>query len=156
MIRHCLFFPLVVVQLLNHVWLFTTPWTAAHQASLFLTNSWSSLKFISIALVMSSSHLILCCTFSFCPLSLPESGSLPVSQFFTSGGQSIGALALASVLLMNIQSWFPIGLTGLISLLFKLLSKVFSSTTVWKHQFFSTLLSLWSPSHTCIWLLERP
>ena len=73
--------------------------------------------------------------FSSCPQSFPASGSFPVSQFFTSGGQNVGTWASASVLLMNIQVWFPLGLTGLISLLSKELSRVFFSTTVWKHQF---------------------
>ena len=74
--------------------------------------------------------------FSFCLQSFPASQSFPVSWLFTSGGQSIGALASASVLPINIQCWFPVGLTGLISLQFRGLSRVFSSTTVWKHQFF--------------------
>ena len=86
-------------------------------------------------------------SFSSCPQSLPASGSFPMSQFFTSGGQSIGASASASVLPMNIQDWFPLGLTGWISLQYKRLSRVFSSTTVQKHQFFSAELSLWSNSH---------
>ena len=72
--------------------------------------------------------------FSFCLTSFPASGSFPMSQFFASGGQSIGVSALSSVLPMNIQGWFPLGLTGWISLLSKGLSRVFSSTTVWKHQ----------------------
>ena len=74
--------------------------------------------------------------FSSCLQSFPASGTFSVSQFFTLGGQSTGASALASVLLMNIQGWFPLGLPGLISLLSKGLSRVFSSTPVWKHQFF--------------------
>ena len=78
-----------------------------------------------------------------------------MSQFFTSGGQSIGASASASVLPMNIQGWFPLGLTGLISLQSKGLSRVFSSTTVQKHQFSGSQPSLWSSSHTCTWLLEK-
>ena len=80
--------------------------------------------------------------FSSCPLSLSASGSFPMSQLFKSGGQSIGASASASVLPVNIQGWFPLGLTGLISLLSKGLSRVFSNTTVQKHQFFSAQLSL--------------
>ena len=76
-------------------------------------------------------------------------------QLFPSGGLSIGASPSASVLPMNIQGWFPLGSTGLISLLSKELSRVFSSTTVWKHQFFSTQPSLWSSSHICTWLLEK-
>ena len=89
--------------------------------------------------------------------SCPQSATrfFPMSWLFTSGGQSIGASASASVLPMNIQGWFPFGLTGLISLLSKGLSKVPSSTTVWKHQFFGIQSSLWSNSHICTWLLEK-
>ena len=94
--------------------------------------------------------------FSSCFLSFPASGSFPVSQLFISCGQSIGASASMSVLPMNIQGWFPLGLTGLISLEAKRLSKVFSSTAVWKHQFFSAQLSLWSHSHIHTWLLAKP
>ena len=94
--------------------------------------------------------------FSSCPQSLTASGSFPMSWLFTSGGQSIGASVSASVLPMNIQGWFLLGLTCLISLLFNGLSRVFSSTTVWKHQFFGTQLSLWSNSHIHTWLLEKP
>ena len=88
-------------------------------------------------------------------LSFLASGSFPMSRLFTSGGQSIGASASASVLPMNTQGWFPFGLTGLISLLSKGLSRIFSSTTVWKHQFFSAQPSLWSNSHIHTWLLEK-
>ena len=87
-------------------------WTAARQASLSFTISWSLLKLMSIELVMPSNHLILCYPFSSCPQSFPESGSFPMSQLFASGGQSIGASASASVLPVNIQTWFPLGLTG--------------------------------------------
>ena len=87
--------------------------------------------------------------FPSCPQSFPASASFPLSRFFTSGGRSIGASASASVFLMNIQGWFPLGLTGLISLQSKGLSKVFSNTTVQKHQFFSAQPSLWSSSHIC-------
>ena len=92
-----------------------------------------------------------------CLQSFPASGSSQMNQFFASGGQSIGASASASVLLGNSQdNWFPIGLTGLISLLSKGLSRVFSSTTVQKHQFFGAQPSLWSISHIHIWLLGKP
>ena len=94
--------------------------------------------------------------FSSCLQSFPASESFPMSQLFVSGGQSIGALASVSVLPMNIQDWFILGLTGLISLLFKRLSTIFSSTTIWKHQFFGTQPSLWFNSHICTWLLEKP
>ena len=85
--------------------------------------------------------------FSNCLQSFPASGSFPMSQFFTSGGQSIGVLASASFLPMNIQDWFPLGLTGWISVQSKGLSRVFSNTIVQKHQFFGTQLFLWSNSH---------
>ena len=101
---------------------------------------------ISSSVVPFSSHL----------QAFPASGSFPMSQFFASGGQSIGVSASASVLPMNIQDWFPLGLTDWISLLSKGLSRVFSSTTVQKHQFFSTPPSLWSNSHIHTWLLEKP
>ena len=113
------------VQPLSHVWLFATPWTAACQASLSITNSQSLLKLMSIESVMTSSYLILCHPLLLCLQSFPASGSFPVSQFFTSDGQSIGASALASVLPMNIQDWFPLWLTGLTSLLSKGLLRVF-------------------------------
>ena len=81
--------------------------------------------------------------FSSCPQSFPASGSFPMSQLFASGGQSIGASASASVLPMNIQNWFPLGWTGWISLQSKGLSRVFSNTTLQKHQFFGAQLALW-------------
>ena len=91
-----------------------------------------------------------------CLQSFPASGSFLMSQFFASGGQSIGASASASVLPMNIQDWFPLGWTGWISLQSKGLSRVFSNTTVQKHQFFGAQLSLWSNSYIHTWLLEKP
>ena len=94
--------------------------------------------------------------FSSHPQSFPASGSFPMSRLFASGGRSLGASAAASVLPMNIQVWFPLELTGLISLLSKGLSRDFSSTTIWKHRFFSTQPSLWSNSHNHTWLLEKP
>ena len=134
------------VQLLICVHLFATTWTVAHQASLFITNSLSLLKLMSIESVMPSNHLIL-----HHPLLLPSfqaSGSFPISQFFAS--------ASASVLPMNIQDWFPLGLTGLIFLQPKRLSRVFSNTTVQKHQLFGAQFSLQSNSHILTWLLEEP
>ena len=91
-----------------------------------------------------------------CLQSFPASGSFPVSWLFASGGQNIGASASASVLPMNIQGWIPLGLTSLISLLSKGLSRVFSNITVQKHQLFSAQLSLWSNSHICTRLLQNP
>ena len=101
---------------------------------------------ISFSVVLFSSHL----------QSFPASGSFPTSQFFTSDGQNIRASASASVLPMNIQGWFPLGWTGWISLHCKGLSRVFSNTTVQKHQSFDAQLSLWSNSHILTWLLEKP
>ena len=101
---------------------------------------------ISSSVVPFSSHL----------QSFPASGSFPVSQFFTSGGQSTGASASASVLPMNIQDCSPLGWTGLISLQSKGLSRLFSNTTVQKHQFFSAWPSLGSSSHIRAWPLEKP
>ena len=94
--------------------------------------------------------------FSSCPQSFTASGSFPMSQLFASGGQSIGVSASASVLPMNIQDWFPWEWTGLISLLSKGLSRIFSNTIVQKHQFFGAQLCLWSNSHIYTWLLEKP
>ena len=94
--------------------------------------------------------------FSSCLQSFLASGSFQMSQYFSSGGQSIGVSASTSVLSMNIQDWIPLGCTGWISLQSKGLSKVFSNTTVQNHRFFGTQLSLWSSSHIHAWLLEKP
>ena len=134
----------VAVQSLSHVWLFATPWTAAHQAPLSplshrVCSAWCPLSQWCY-LTISSSVI----PFSSCPPSFPELGFFsPVSQLFTPGDQSIGVSASVSVLPMNIQGWFPVGWTGLISLLSKGLSRVFSSITVQKHQFFGLQPSLW-------------
>ena len=138
------------------VQLLVTSWTAACQASLSFTIALSLLKCMSTELVVLSNYLILCHLLSFRFQSFPVSGSFPMSQFFPSGGQSIGASASASDLPMNIQDWFPLVLTILISLLSKGLSRVFSSTTVQKHQFFGTQLSSQSNSHIHTWPLGKP
>ena len=144
------------VQSFSHVRLFVTPWTAAHQASLYLTNSQSLIKLMSIESVMPSNHLILCCPLLLPPQSFPASGSFQTSQFFAWGGQSSGVSASASVLPMNIQDWFPLGLTGLISLLSKGLSRAFSNTTVQMHHFFGARFSLQSNSYIHTWPQEKP
>ena len=130
------------VQSLSCVQLFATPWTTARQASLSITNSWSLPKLMSIESAMPSNHLILCRPLSFCLQSFPVSGSFQMSQLFASDGQSIGVSASTSVFPMNTQDWSPLGWTGWISLLSKGLSGVFSYTTVQKHQFFGSQLSL--------------
>ena len=119
------------------------------------TISWSLSKFMYIELVMPSTISFSIALFS-CFQSFLASRSFPMSQLSASGGQSIWTLASESTLPMNIQGWFPLGLTRLTSLLSKEFSRVFSSTTVGKHQFFIAQPSLWSNSHICMWLLERP
>ena len=121
----------------SHVQLFVTPWTAAHQSSLSITNSRSLLKLMSIESVMPSNHLILC------PLLLLPSVFSSTRVFskwvvLHNRRSTYWSFSFTSVLPMNIQGWFPLGLIGLFSLLSKGLSRVFSNTTVQKHQFFST------------------
>ena len=139
------------VQSLSRVRLFATPWITAHQASLSITNSWFLLKLMCHSAISSS-----VIPFSSCPQSLPVSGSFPMSQLFAWGGQSIRVSASASVLPMNTQDWSPSEWTGWISLQSKGLSRVFSNTTVQKHQFFGTQLSSQSNSHIHTWPLEKP
>ena len=135
--------------------IFETPWTAAHQASLSITNSQSLLNSCPSSQwchpAISSSVI----PFVSCLQSFPASGSFPMSQFYASRGQSIEGSASASVLPMNIKDWSPLGWTGWISLLSKGLSRVFSNTTVQKHQFFSAQLSSQSNSHNHTWPLEK-
>ena len=118
------FFLFSSVQSLIRVRLFATPWTAARQASLSITNTQSLLRLMPIDSVMPSSHLILCHPLSSCPQSLPASGSFPMSQLFAWGGQSFGVSSSASVLPMNIQDWSPLGWTGRVSLQSKGLSSL--------------------------------
>ena len=141
-----------VVQLLSLVHLFPTPWTAACQASLSFTISQvcsNSCQWYQPTISLTDAP------FSSCPQSFPVSGSLPVSRLFTSGGQSIGASASASVLPMNIQGWFTWGLTGFISVQYKGLSRVSSSTMIRKYRFFGTQPSLCSNSHILTWLWKH-
>ena len=133
------------VQSLSHVWLFATPWTAACQASMSVTNSQSLLKLMPIVSVMTSNDFILCHPLLLLPSIFPASESFPVSQFFSSGSQSIAALTSASVLPMNIQDWFPLGLTGLISLKSKGLWRVFP-TPQFKNINSSVLSFLYGPT----------
>ena len=122
-----------------------TPWTAAHQASLSISNSQSLLKLICVDSVMPSNHFILCRPLLLLPSIFPKSGSFQMSHLFSSGGQNIGVSASASVLPMTIQDWFPLELYVLISLQSKGLSRVFSNSTVQKHQFFGApkIKTLW-------------
>ena len=135
----------VVVQWLSRVWLFATLQTATTRLPSFslspgvCSNSCSSSQWCCVTISFAVA------LFSFCLQSFPESRSFPVSWIFTSSDQSIGASA--SVLQMNIQGWFILRLTGLISLLSKGLLRLFSSTTIWRHQFFTSLSFLWSNSY---------
>ena len=132
-----------------------TPWIIARQDSLSITNSRNSLKLTSIESVMSSSHLIFCSPlFLLGPISASE--SFPMSQLFTWGGQSTGVSALASFLPKKSQGWSPSEWTGWISLQSKGLSRVFSNTTVQKHQFFGARSSSQSNSHIHTWPQEKP
>ena len=126
-----------VVKSLSCIPLFVTPWTAARQASLSFI-SWSLLKLMSIESVIPSNHVILCHPFLLLPSIFPSISVFSNESAFPISGQRIGVSASASVLPMNIQDWSPLGLTGLISLQSKGLSRVFSNTTVQKHQFFGT------------------
>ena len=138
------------VQSLSRVWLFVTPWITARQASLSITNSWSSLKFTSIESVMPSSHLILCRPLLLLP-NLPRIRVFSTSQLFAWGSQSTGVSALASLLPNKSQGWSPSEWTGWISLQSKGLSRVFSNTTLQKHQFFGAQPPSQSNSHIHTW-----
>ena len=140
---------IVVVQLLSHVWLFATPWTAAHQVPLSSTISQSFLKFMNIELVMVSNYLILCCPLLLLPSVFSSikvfSNELSLRMRWPKYWSFRG-----TVLPVSIQGWFPLGLTGLISLQFKGTLRVFSSTTIQKHQFFGDQPSF----HNRTWLLS--
>ena len=144
------------VQSLSHVQLFVIPWTVAHQGSLSFTISWSLLKLMSIESVMPSNHLFLCSSLLLLPSVFPSVRISSNESALCLRWPSIGASASASVLPMKIQDWFPLELTGLISLQSKELLRVFSNTTVQKHQSFGAQPSLWSNSHIHTWLLEKP
>ena len=126
---------------------FATLWTATCQASPSITNCWNLPKHTSIKSVMPSNHLILCHPLLLPPSVFPSIRVFSNESFFASGGQSIGVSASISVLPMNTQDWFPLGWTGSISFQSKGLSRVFSNTTVQRHQLFSAQLSLQSNCH---------
>ena len=144
------------VQSLSCVQHFVTPWTAACQASLSITNSQSPPKPVSIESVIPSNHLILCCPLLLLPSIFPSIRVFSNESALCTGGQSIGVSASTSVLPMNTQDWSPLGWTDSISLQSKGCSRVFSGTTVRKHPFFGAQPSLWSNSHIHTWLLEKP
>ena len=144
------------VQLLSCVWLFVTPWIAAHQASLSITDSQSLLKLMSIESMMSSSHLILCHPLLLLPSIFPSIKVVSNESTLRMKWPNIGVSASASVLPMNTQDWSPLGWTGWISLQSKGLSGVFSNTTSQKHQLFKAQVSSQSNSHIHTWPLEKP
>ena len=144
------------VQSLSHVRLSATPWIAACQASLSITISRSSLKLMSIESVMPSSHLILCRPLFLLPPIPPSIRVFSNESALCMRWPSIGVSASASVLPMNTQNWSPLECTVWISLQSKGLSRVFSNTTVQKHQFFGTQLSSQSKSRIHTWPLEKP
>ena len=144
------------VQSLSCVRLFATPWIAALKASLSITNSQSSLRLMFIELVMPSSHLILCRPLLLLPPIPPSITVFSNESAFHMRWPSTGVSALASVLPVNTQDWSPLGWTGWISLKSKGLSRVFSNTTVQKHQFFGAQLSSQSNCHIHTWPLEKP
>ena len=142
--------PVSSVQSLSHVWLFATPLTTARQVSLFITNSLSLLKLMSIKSVMPSNHLILCCPLLLLPSIFPSIRVFfQMTQFFASGGQRIGASASASVLPMNIQDWYPLGWTGWITCSPRD-SQGSSPTPQFKSVISSVLSFLYSPTLTSI------
>ena len=141
---------------LSCVQLFVTSWTAACQASLSITNSWSLLKLMAIESVMPSNHLILGRLVLFPPSIFPSIRVFSNESVLPIRWPKYWSFSFSIVFPMNIQDWFPLGLTGWISLQFKRLSRVFSNTMVQKHQFFGAQLSLWSNSHIHTCLLEKP
>ena len=146
----------IVVPSLSHVQLFATPWTATLQAPLSFTISRSFLKLMSIESVMPSNHLIFCHLLLLLPSIFPSIRVFSNESALLIKWPKYWNLASASVPPVNTQGWFPLGLIGLISWLSKGLSRVFSSTTIWKYQFFGTQPSLRFNSHIHIWLLEKP
>ena len=143
-------------QLLSRVWLLMIPWITTCQASLSITNSRSSLRLMSIESVMPSSHLILLSSPSPPAPNPSQHQSFPMSQLVAWGGQSTGISALASFLPKKSQGWSPSEWTGWISLQSKGLSRVFSNTTVQRHQFFGAQPSSQSNSHIHTWPQEKP
>ena len=144
------------VQSLSRVRLFATPWIAACQASLSITNSWSSRRLMSIESVMPSGHLILCRPLLLLPPIPPSIRVFTNESTLRMRWPKYWSFSLASVLPVNTQDWSPLGWTGWISLQSKGLSRVFSNTTLQKHQFFSAQPSSQSNSHIHTWPLEKP
>ena len=146
----------IVVQSPGHVWLFATPWTAVHQASLSFTTSWSLPKFMSIASVRPSRHLILCCPLLLLPSILPSIRDFSNKSAVHIRWPKFRSFNFSISPSNKYSGLISLKLNGLISLLSKGLSEVLSSTRVRRHQFFGALPSLWSSSQNHIWPLGRP
>ena len=144
------------VQSLSRVQLFANSWTAARQASLSITNSRSLLRLMCTESMMPSNHLILCRPLLLLISIFPSIRVFPNESALHITWPKYWSFISTSVLPMNTQDWSPLGWTGWISLQSKGLSRVFSNTTIQKHQFFGAQLSLWSNSHIHTWLLEKP
>ena len=144
------------VESLSHVWLFTTPWTTACQASLSITISRSSLKLLSIESVMPSSHLILCRSLLLLPPIPPSIRVFSSESTLPMTWPKYWSFSFSIIPSKKAQGWSPLEWTGWISLQSKGLSRVFSNTTVQKHQFFGAQLSSQSNSHIHTWPLEKP
>ena len=148
-------FLLLVRSSLSRVWLFATPWITARQASLSITNSWSSLKLMSIELVMPSSHLTLCHPLLLLPLIPPSIRDFSIESTLRMRWPKYWSFSFSISPSNDHQDWSPSEWTGWISLQSKGLSRVFSNTTVQKHQFFGAQLSSQSNSHIHTWPLEK-
>ena len=136
----------------SHVWLFVNKWTAAHQTSVSISNSWSLLKLMTIKSVVPSIHLILCYHLLLLPSIFPGLRVFSNERVLPIRWPNYWSSASASVLPVNIQDWFPLGCTGWISLQSKGLSRVFFNTTVRKHQFFVAQFSLWGHMNSQNWV----
>jgi len=136
----------------SHVWLLVTTWTAAHQTSVSISNSWSLLKLMTIKLVVPSIHLILCYPLLLLPSIFPGLRVFSNETVLPIRWPNYWSSASVSVLPVNIQDWFPLGCTGWISLQSKGLSRVFFNTTVQKHQFFVAQFSLWGHMNSQNWV----
>ena len=154
MFQHLLDF--VVFQSLSCVWPFKTPWTIACQASLFFTISRSFLKSMFNEFVTPSNHLILCCLILLLPSIFPSIRVFSSDSALHIRCPKYWGFNFSIIFPRNIQGWFPLGLAGLISFLSKGFSRVFSSTKIWKHQYFGAQPSLWSIFHISTRLLEKP
>ena len=145
-----------ILLLFSRVWLFATPWTTAHQAFLSFTISWGLLILLSIESVMPSNHLLLCHPLCLLPSTFPSIRVFSNESALRIRWPKYWRFSFSISPSNEYSGFISLGLTGLISLQSKGLSRVFSNTTVQKHQFFGAQPSLWSNAHIHTWLLEKP